>query len=391
MHLSQRTALLDPSLTLQINTLAKARVKEGLPVFNLSVGEPDFPTPEFIKQAAQKALADNFTRYTSAGGVEELKTAVAKTYTAKLNLPITSRQVTCASGGKQILYNLFQVLLDPGDEVLVFGPYWLSYKVQVELAGGILKEICTDPYKNFYPDQDGLVRNLTNRTKAIIINSPSNPAGVVLSREWLKYLSEFVTKHDLWLISDDVYDHFYFTSTPPGHILEIAPALFPQVISVNSVSKTFAMTGWRLGFAVGDERVIEKMEELQSHSASNPCSISQLAALAALESETNEPEIMRAEFMRRKLALMEFFSAQAKNIKVIEPQGAFYALVDIQSKKLSGESDLDFCLKLLADTGVAVVPGESFGVSAQGFIRISFAATEQVVISALGLLDSFRS
>lgn len=387
MKLSSRCKLLGPSATLAINALAKERAKEGLPVFNLSTGEPDFPTPENVRQAAVRAMEAGATRYTAVGGTAELKKAIQEKFVRELGVNYSARQITCSNGGKQILYNLFQVILDEGDEVLCFSPYWLSYKTQVELAGGKLVEINLSAEKNFRFEVGLVEQYITPKSKVILLNSPGNPTGQILSEDDLRQVAEIARQHGLLVISDDVYEYFFYTVEKPTHILKIAPDLAGQTVLVNAVSKTYAMTGWRLGFAAGPEEIIQKMEELQSHSSSNPSSISQAASVEALNGPQDSVETMRLSFLERRNKLTTLMSG----LKFILPDGAFYAMIDIREKKKSGESDLDFCLDLLKTVGVAAVPGESFGGSAEGFVRISFANSISLVEEGIAALKKFRA
>ena len=387
MKLSSRCTLLEPSPTLAINALAKERAAQGLPVFNLSTGEPDIITPEHIRRAAVAAIEAGATRYTPVGGVKELKAAIAKKMLRDVGVSYTPSHITCANGGKQILYNLFQVILNEGDEVLCFSPYWVSYSTQVALAGGVLKEVHLNAKNNFAFEPDVLARAITKKTVAILINSPSNPTGQVLSEEALRQIADVARAHNVLVITDDVYEYFYYTEKKPSHILCVAPDLISQTIIVNAVSKTYAMTGWRLGYAVGPENIIQKMEELQSHSASNPSSVSQMAAIEALNGPQESVEEMRKSFLSRRNALLKL----TEGMHVIVPQGAFYMMIDIHNKKKPGETDLALCLALLKETGVAVIPGESFGVAATGFVRISFANTWEVIHGGIRALMQFRA
>jgi aspartate aminotransferase len=394
MNLSKRSKLLEPSATLAINALAKERAKQGLAVFNLSTGEPDFETPENVKAAAIKAIKDGMTRYTAVGGIPELKKAIQKKYLNELGVDFETSAITCSNGGKQILYNLFQVILNEGDEVLCFSPYWVSYKTQVELAGGVLKEINLPAEENFCFRLDLLEAACTERTKAILINSPGNPTGQVLSENDLQEIARIARQKDLLVISDDVYEYFYYSEKKPVHLLQVAPDLKEQTIVVNAVSKTYAMTGWRLGFAAGNKQIIAKMEELQSHSSSNPSSISQMAALEALIGPQENVEIMRQTFLERRNILMEKLEGMQNRLPgfgYIKPAGAFYLMIKIAAKKLPGETDLQFCLDLLEKTGAAVTPGASFGKAAEGWVRISFATALETVVNGLELVEQFRT
>mgnify|MGYP001122407399 CR=1 FL=1 len=380
---SKRTTFLNKSATLAMNALSKERQKQGLPVFNLSTGEPDLPTPEHIKSAAKEAIDQNFTQYTAAGGIPELKQAIQLKFKRDNGLDFTLPEITTANGGKQILYNLFQVLLDEGDEVLCFSPYWLSYRTQVELAGAKLIEIGCE---NFKPRAEKLIEAIGPKCKIILINSPANPSGAIIDEADLKLIGKAVLGKNIMIVSDEVYEFFYYTSEKPKGILELMPELKAQTIIVNSVSKSYAMTGWRLGYAAGPAEIIDKMEELQGHSSSNASSISQKASIAALAGPQDAIEMMRQKFIARRQKLIEKFSAPAAKIKLIVPEGAFYALLDVSKLLNEHENTLDFCMKLISETGVVAVPGSPFGENMEKFIRISFAVKDDVLESALEAL-----
>jgi aspartate aminotransferase len=248
-------------------------------------------------------------------------------------------------------------------------------------------EINLSPEKNFQFDAGLIEQKISSKTKAILLNSPSNPTGQILSEEGLRKVATIARKHGLLTISDDVYEYFFYTEEKPAHILKVAPDLADRTVLVNAVSKTYAMTGWRLGFAVGPEEIIQKMEELQSHSSSNPSSISQAAAVEALTGPQDSVEIMRLSFLERRNKLIDLM----EGLKFILPDGAFYTMIDIREKKKTGESDLDFCLDLLNSVGVALVPGESFGKAAEGFVRLSFANPLSVIEAGIDALKKFRA
>ncbi|MEI7497853.1 MAG: pyridoxal phosphate-dependent aminotransferase [Candidatus Falkowbacteria bacterium] len=394
MKLSQRCHLLEPSPTMAINNLAKELAKSGRAIFNLSVGEPDFNTPDLVKAKAIEAITTNQSKYTAAGGTQELKTAIQQKYIIEFNFTYQLNSITCANGGKQILYNLFQVLLDADDEVIVFSPYWVSYKTQVELAGGKLIEVNLSPKNNFSFDIDLLSQAITPKTKAILLNSPSNPTGQILTKENIEAIADLARKHEIIIISDDVYESIYFSQHKPTHLLNAATDLSDKLIIVNAVSKTYAMTGWRLGYALGPVEIISKMEEFQSHSASNPSSISQAAAVAALSGLQDGVEKMRLAFLERRSAIitqLDNLIANGSELSYIKPDGAFYLMLNITTKKQAEETDLAFCLDLLNRTGVAAVPGSSFGQSSEGYIRLSFATDPIIVSQAIDFISQFRS
>lgn len=390
MHfLADRTQNLKPSATLQMAAAAIKRKEQGLPVLNLSIGEPDFPTPLPVCQAAEAAIEEGFTRYTDSGGIRELKEAIQVKLLRDGQGQYELSEITCANGGKQILFNLFFCLLNPRDEVLVSDPAWLSYASQIELAGGTCCLVPCPPETGFTPQADRFAKFINKKTKAIVLNSPSNPTGYVLDQEELEKFYALAEKHDLLLILDDVYEYFYYTENKPLHLLSLKPEAKNRVIMVNSVSKTYAMTGWRLGYAAGPASLIGKMQALQSQSSSNPSSISQKAAIAALLGPQDRVEVMRKHFLGRRDLVMHLLDQQDR-IGYVKPEGAFYFMLDIRKLLQAGETDLAFCEWLLNEQGVAVVPGSEFGSQSDGWIRISFASSEEILEEGISRLLKAR-
>jgi len=388
--LSQRTQLLTASATLAMNSLAKERQREGLPVYNLSTGEPEITTPVHIREAAKRAIDDGYTHYTAAGGSVELKKAIQQKYVREMKITYEMGQITCSNGAKEVLYHLFQVLLNDGDEVLCADPFWLSYKTQVELAGGVLVPVPTLASEGFSLKAADFFMKVSEKTKVILLNSPSNPSGNVIEEDELRKIGALAMERGIIVVSDDVYEYFYYMPQKPKHLLEIMPELQAQTVVVNSVSKTYAMTGWRLGWAGGPRSILEKMEELQSHAASNPCSISQKAAIAALDGPQEHVEEMRLSFVKRREFLVEAFARQNR-FQLIAPQGAFYAMIDVKAVLQNGESDEQFCADLLKKTGVTLVPGSPFGEQGKGFARMSFAVEDEILHKAVEILLKFRA
>ncbi len=379
--ISERARSITPSTTLAITSRAKKMKKEGKDVVILAAGEPDFPTPARIKEFAIKAINNNFTNYTATAGIPELKDAICKKFLRDNGLTYAPSQVMVNCGGKHALYNCFQSLLNPGDEVILLVPYWNSYIEQVKLAGGKAIEIPSKPDMSL--NIEGIKQSITEKTKVILINSPSNPSGYVISREEAEGLGEILIKNKhIFLISDEVYEYFIYD----GKHYTIA-AMFPELkertIIVNAVSKTYSMTGWRIGYAAGAEEIIASMTKLQDHMTSNPSSISQMAALEAINGSQEEVKIMVEEFSKRRAFLTENLN-KLPLIKCSPPKGAFYAFVDISN---TGIGSGEFANRLLDEHLVAVIPGNAFGMD--NYIRLSFAAAREALEKGLERMETF--
>ncbi len=385
MTVNQKSQNLQGSATMAMAAKAAERKKSGLPVYNLSVGEPDFETPAHVKEAAVTAIREGFTRYTNAGGIQELKEAVLQRCQLDKGLHYELKELTCTNGGKEALFNFFQVFLEPGDEVLVQDPAWVSYETQIEWAGGVCVRVNTPAKDGFRLTAEKIRSKLTPRSRVLVLNSPSNPTGSIIPKEELKKIAELCKEKNLFVLTDEVYEHFNYGGDKPLSILQIAPELKDQALLVNSMSKTYAMTGWRLGYALGPSDIIAKMQALQSQSATNPCSVSQKAAIAALTGPQDSIELMRSAFEKRRSLLLEGF--HGSKIEVVEPDGAFYMMLNLNCFLLPGETDTELCLRILENTGVALVPGSPFGQEAYGWARLSFASSEETLKKALdGLL-----
>ncbi len=385
--LASRVKDLKPSATLAINAKAKALKAQGIDLVNLSAGEPDFDTPEHIKEAAVKALEQGFTRYTPVPGIPELREAICARVKTDYGLEYKPEEVVVTCGAKQALFNVAQALFEPGDEVIILAPYWVSYPPIVELAGAKPVVVAAEKEKNFEPDLTALEEALSPRTQGIFLNSPSNPTGLIYSRDFLKGLAELARQRDLIIVSDDIYDHLRFDGRGPENILSVAPDLRDRVIMVNGVSKTYAMTGWRIGWAVGPQEIIAAMSRIQGQSTSNATSIAQKAALAALTGPQDCVAEMRAHFKRRARLLYEELS-KIEGLDLPEPQGTFYAFVDFSAfygkRTPSGQEiqgSLAMCDYLLEEARVATVPGIAFG--ADEFLRISFANADEEILKGV--------
>jgi aspartate aminotransferase len=385
-ELAKRPGLGKPSPTLTLNAQVKAMKAQGIPIFNLSVGEPDFQTPEHVKEAAIKAIRDGFTRYTPSEGIIELREAVAESFRADLGLDYSPSQIVVTDGGKHALYNAAQCLFEPGDEVVIPTPAWVSYPDIVLLSGARPVFAETRKEDGYILRPEALAAAVTPRTKGIIINSPSNPTGMVYSRESLKALAQVVSENDLWVISDDIYAKLVYDSTPFANLAMAVPELKDRVVLTHGVSKTYSMTGWRIGFLAGPEPLAKAVGKIQSQMTSNPNSVAQKAALAALTGPQDAVEEMRRVFDQRRRLVLELL-AQIPGVDCPEPKGAFYVFPDFSrhfGRTLAGakvENADDLASVLLKKCRVATVPGTGFGEPRS--IRLSYAAHEGELKGAL--------
>lgn len=380
-------ARIKPSPTIAVTQKAAELKAAGRDVIGLGAGEPDFPTPDNIKAAGIRAIENNDTKYTAPDGTPALKKAIAAKFKRENGLDYTPDQVHVASGGKQVIYNAMMATLNPGDEVIIPAPYWVSYPDIVLLAGGTPVFIETTLESGFKVTAAQLEAAITEKTKWIILNSPSNPTGAAYSLVDLKPLTDVLVKHPhVWILTDDMYEHITFDGFKFVTPAEIEPALYPRTLTVNGVSKAYSMTGWRIGYAAGDVALIKAMAKIQSQSTSNPCSISQAAAVEAL----NGPQDFiapRAERFKERRDLVVSMLNQARGLKCPTPEGAFYVYPScagaIGKKTPAGkviENDGDFATYLLEAEGVAVVQGAAFGLSP--YFRISYATSEDVLTEA---------
>ncbi|MBN2097440.1 MAG: pyridoxal phosphate-dependent aminotransferase [Candidatus Omnitrophica bacterium] len=371
MKIASRVEKITPSLTLQVTSLAKAMLKQGERVVNFAAGEPDFDTPEYIKQAANEAIRQGLTKYTPATGLAELKQAICKKLKRDNALEYSPEQIIVGCGAKHVLYSILQVACEKADEVIIASPYWLSYPEMITLAQGQAKVIETKAQDKFKLTAQAFLGNITKKTRLLILNSPANPTGSVYSQEELKEIAQIVVEKDLYVISDEIYEKIIFDEKKHLSIASFNEQIFRRTIVVNGVSKAFAMTGWRIGYlAAADVELIKAVGNLQSHSTSNPCSISQRAAQAALENEQPQKmQQMALEFQSRRDCMLEGLSAIAK-FSFIKPDGAFYVFCNISA---SGLDSLEFAQRLLKEAKVAVVPGVVFG--RDDYVRLSFATS----------------
>lgn len=389
--LANRLKSIKPSATLALNAKAKALAAQGVDVVSFAAGEPDFDTPDFIKQAAIEALNKGFTKYTPTVGIPELREAISAKLARDNTLTYAPEQIVVSVGAKHALYNIFQALLNEGDEVIILSPYWVSYPEMVQLAGGKPVIIETREEDGFAPDPEAIRRALTPRTKALILNSPSNPSGVVFSRKTLEGIAEAVRGHECLLVSDDIYEKLLYT----GEFLNIgnvAPDLVPRLVVVNGMSKAFSMTGWRMGYSAGPKWLTAGIQMIQDQSTSNPSSFSQKAAVAALKGPESLFEPMVKEYRERRDMVVEALNS-FQGVRCRSPEGAFYVLPNISG--LYGKSYKGTPLKgsmqvseiLLNDFRIAAVPGAPFGVDNN--IRLSFATSRELLRKGLERFREF--
>ena len=377
-ELSHRAVALKPSLTLEISAKAKSLRDSGKDICSLSAGEPDFETPQFIVEAAQQALATGFTRYGPAAGDPDLRAALAHKLSVENGIPTQPEQVLITNGGKQAIYNLFQVLLNPGDEVLVPAPYWLSYPEMAALAGATTTIIPTKAEEGFRLDLDLLEQTITPRSRLLVINSPGNPTGQVMTMTQLEALAALVARHpQLMVMSDEIYEYLLAEGQEHVSFAAIAEDIRERCFTVNGFAKGWAMTGWRLGYLAGEASVIKAASALQSQSTSNVCSFAQRGALAAIEGSRNCVREMAISYNRRRTLLTEGLQA-LEGITLTPPQGAFYAFPRLPNGAVDS---MEFCRQALEQEGLAVVPGIAFGDDR--CIRLSCAVADETINDGL--------
>ncbi len=388
MEFANRIKTLTPSATLAITALANELKAKGVDVIGLGAGEPDFNTPREIIDAAYKALLDGHTKYTPAGGLPELKNAICEKYSKDQGINYKPSEIIVTSGAKHALYLLFQTVIDNGDEVIIPAPYWVSYPEQVKLAGGVPVFVETDESNQFKMTKEQLLDSITDRTKAIIINTPGNPTGMAYTKEELEAIGEVCVEKDILIVFDEIYEKLIYGDTKHVSMAQISEALKKQTVVINGVSKSHSMTGWRIGYAAGDEEIIQKMTAMASHSTSNPATPSQYGALQAYRGDQEIVETMRKQFEKR---LNLFYDAIVKipGFTCVKPQGAFYLFPNVkEAARLTGYDTVDeFAKALLSEAHVAVVPGSGFG--APDNIRLSYATNEDLLADAAERIKNF--
>ncbi|MDX9834574.1 MAG: pyridoxal phosphate-dependent aminotransferase [Desulfobulbus sp.] len=380
--LADRVLQVPPSPTLAVNAKAKKLRDAGADILNFSVGEPDLPTPPHVCEAGKQAIDDGYTRYTPVAGISELRTAICDKFRKDQGWEFVPGQVQVCCGGKHGLYNIFQALLNPGDEVLIPAPYWVSYPPMVQLAGGTPVIVPLREGNNFDLDPDTLTRYVTAKTKVIVLNSPSNPTGAVYSRAALEAVGRLAYEKGWLIVSDDMYEDLFYGEGRIPHILHSDRRLLGQTIISNGVSKSFAMTGWRIGYSVGPTEVIAAMNKIQSQSTSNPAAPCQYAALAAITGPQDFPRLLRETFLPRRAFFVESLRA-IEGVSCITPMGAFYVFPNFAAyygKTFNGkviDGSVALADYFLSEAQVATVPGAAFGADA--FVRFSFATSMEVI------------
>jgi aspartate aminotransferase len=391
MRLSKKTLSIKPSPTLAIDAKAKSLKASGVDVVNFGVGEPDFDTPDNIKEAAIKAIRDGFTKYTPVGGIDELKTAIIEKFKKDNKLDYKKSEIIVSCGAKHSLYNIAEALFDAGDEVVVPAPYWVSYPDQILLNSAIPVIVKTEEKNSFRITPELIKANLSKKTKALILNSPSNPTGFAYDKKSLEAIADIAVKHDFYVVSDEIYEKLIYDGFKHYSIASLGEEIKQRTIVVNGLSKSHAMTGWRMGYSAGPEEIIRAMTKIQSQSTSNPTSITQKAAVEALTGAQDFIPKMVSEFDSRR----KFITERLNNIQGItcsKPVGAFYVFPNTSSfygKKFKDgtiTSSIDLSSYLLDEAKVAVVPGAAFGDDS--YIRISYATSMDNIEKGLNRIES---
>ncbi len=385
-EIADRISLISVSSTMKVAADAEKLRAQGVDVVDFGAGEPDFPTPDNIKLAAIRAIDQNFTKYTGAGGTLELKQAVCERHARDFGTSYTPAECIISVGGKHVIFNLTQALVNPGDEVIIPVPYWVTYKDVVNYAGGKCVFVETDEAKGFTLTASMIEPHLTSRTKMILINSPSNPSGAVLDREEFEKIYHLTSRRGIYMLTDECYCHFLYQGSPFS--IASLPGARETVLVAGTLSKTYAMTGWRVGFGLVPPPIAGAMLKLQSHSTSNPTSISQKAAVEALRGPQDSVQVMLAEYRRRRDFVVRRLN-EIPGVKCSEPTGAFYAYpnIGVALGKKGIQNTLQFSERLLAEAHVAVVPGEAFGTNRH--VRISYATSLHELTRGLDRLHQF--
>jgi len=390
MKLTKRAQSINPSLTLGLTARAKAMRAQGIDVIGFGAGEPDFDTPDHIKAEAVKAISEGFTKYTPTSGIPQLKEAICEKFKIDNGLDYEPSQVVVSSGAKHSLYNIMQVLCEEGDEAIVPAPYWVSYTEQVNVSGAKPVIIPTGEATGFKISAQDLADHITDRTVLLVLNSPSNPTGAVYTRKELEALAQVIVDRGIWVISDEIYEKIIYDEAEHVSVASFGPEIKARTLLVNGVSKTYSMTGWRIGYAVGNKEIISAISNLQDHSTSNPTSIAQRAALAALTGSQEPMQRMVRAFKERRDYMVQRVN-QIPGLSCLMPKGSFYAFVNaspLMGKTCRGKTiggSMDLTELLLTEANVAVVPGMPFG--ADEYIRLSYATSMENIVAGLDRIE----
>lgn len=393
IQLNESSSKISPSLTLVINAKAAKLKSEGKDIIAFGAGEPDFDTPEFIKEAAIEAIHKGITKYTPASGTAEIKAAICNKLERDNGIKYKPSEIIVSNGAKHSLYNAFRVILNPGDEVIIPSPYWLSYPEMVSLSGGVSVFVDTKD-SDFKMTAEAFEEAVTEKTKAVVINSPNNPNGAVYSREELEALANVALKHNITIISDEIYEELVYDGEKHFSMAQISDEVKANTILINGMSKAFAMTGWRIGYAAAPEHVVKAMSSFQSHATSNPNSIAQYASVVALNHEKEFMDVMKYEFETRRNLIYELIN-KIDGVSCKKPRGAFYVMMDISAlngKCINGKvisGSLSFTEILLEEANVAVVPGAAFGCD--DYVRLSYATSQENIKKGLERIAEFVS
>jgi aspartate/methionine/tyrosine aminotransferase len=394
-RVSARIGGIAESATLAVDAKAKALKAEGRPVIGFGAGEPDFPTPDYVVEAAVAACSDPSNhRYTPAGGMPALKKAIAEKTRRDSGYDVDPTQVLVTNGGKQAVYEAFATLLDPGDEVILPAPYWTTYPEAIRLAGGEPVEVLADETQGYLVTVDQLEAARTERTKALLFCSPSNPTGAVYPREQVEAIGRWAVEHGVWVVTDEIYEHLTYDGAEAPSMPVVVPELADTCIVLNGVAKTYAMTGWRVGWLIGPKDVVKAATNLQSHATSNVCNVAQKAALAAVSGDLAAVDEMRAAFDRRRRTMVEMLN-EIDGVVCPEPQGAFYAYPSVKGllgREVDGvtpTSTTELAELVLDKAEVAVVPGEAFG--SPGYLRLSYALGDDDLAEGVGRIQRLFS
>ena len=394
-RVSARIGGIAESATLAVDAKAKALKAEGRPVIGFGAGEPDFPTPDYVVEAAVAACSDPSNhRYTPAGGMPALKKAIAEKTRRDSGYEVEPSQVLVTNGGKQAVYEAFATLLDPGDEVILPAPYWTTYPEAIRLAGGEPVEVLADETQGYLVTVDQLEAARTERTKALLFCSPSNPTGAVYPREQVEAIGRWAVEHGVWVVTDEIYEHLTYDGAEAPSMPVVVPELAETCIVLNGVAKTYAMTGWRVGWLIGPKDVVKAATNLQSHATSNVCNVAQKAALAAVSGDLAAVDEMRAAFDRRRRTMVAMLN-EIDGVVCPEPQGAFYAYPSVKGllgREVDGvtpTSTTELAELVLDKAEVAVVPGEAFG--SPGYLRLSYALGDDDLAEGVGRIQRLFS